>query len=133
MPHLIDTVDGAVDLILDTLPETIVMGLPLGIGKPNVLVNSLYRRIKDNPNRRLHIFTALSLERPVGGSDLERRFLAPFVDRVFGNYPDLDQSVQIIGQMFGPQAAQAFVNTFAASLQQQQTANDQQQGPPQAA
>ena len=44
-----------------------------------------------------------------------------------------DQSVQIIGQMFGPQAAQAFVNTFAASLQQQQTANDQQQGPPQAA
>lgn len=90
MSHLIETIDGAVDLILDSLPETIVMGMPLGIGKPNVLVNALYRRIKDNQNRRLHIFTALSLERPVGGSELERRFLAPFVNRVFGDYPDLD-------------------------------------------
>ena len=90
MTHLIDTIDGAVDFVLDTLPQTIVMGIPLAIGKPNVFVNALYRRIKANPARRLRILTALSLERPVGGSDLERRFLAPFVERVFGDYPDLE-------------------------------------------
>ncbi len=40
-----------------------------------------------------------------------------------------DQSIQIIASMFGPDAAQAFVNTFQAAMQQQ-PAND---GPPQAA
>jgi len=33
--------------------------------------------------------TALSLERPVGKTDLERHFLEPLVERVFGDYPDL--------------------------------------------
>jgi acyl-CoA hydrolase len=33
--------------------------------------------------------TALSLEKPQGTSELERRFLEPFVERVFGDYPDL--------------------------------------------
>jgi len=36
-------------------------------------------------------YTALSLTRPVATSDLERRFLAPFLDRHFGaGYPDLE-------------------------------------------
>jgi hypothetical protein len=54
----------AVDHVLDTdnLPGDIVLGIPLGIGKPNPFVNALYRRIKANPARRLRIITALSLE-----------------------------------------------------------------------
>jgi acyl-CoA hydrolase len=79
----------AVDHVLDTLPGDIVLGIPLGIGKPNPFVNALYDRIKANPARRLRIVTALSLEKPVGHSDLERHFLEPLVERVFGDYPDL--------------------------------------------
>jgi len=86
----IDSIDAAVDLVLDTIPGDIVMGIPLGIGKPNPFVNALYRRIKGNPARKLRIVTALSLEKPVGHSDLENHFLAPLVERVFADYPDLD-------------------------------------------
>ena len=89
-PLFISAIDAAVDHVLDRIPGDIVLGIPLGIGKPNPFVNALYRRIKGNPARRLRIVTALSLERPVGNSDLERHFLAPLVERVFADYPDLE-------------------------------------------
>lgn len=85
----IDTLSTAVDQVLDRIPGDIVLGIPLGIGKPNPFVNALYERIKANPSRRLRIVTALSLEKPVGHSDLERHFLEPLVERVFADYPDL--------------------------------------------
>lgn len=88
--RLIDSIDAAVDHVLDTIAGDVVLGIPLGIGKPNPFVNALYRRIKANPTRRLRIVTALSLEKPVGASDLERHFLEPLVERVFADYPDLD-------------------------------------------
>ncbi|HEX4870324.1 MAG TPA: acetyl-CoA hydrolase/transferase C-terminal domain-containing protein [Moraxellaceae bacterium] len=77
------------DLIARTGPR-LVLGIPLGIGKPNPWVNALYRRVRDDQFLSLHIFTALSLEKPKAHSDMEARFLGPFVERVFGNYPDLD-------------------------------------------
>lgn len=89
-PLVIDRLDAAVDRVLDTLPGDIVLGLPLGVGKPNPFVNALYRRVKASATRKLTIITALSLERPVGKSDLERHFLEPLVERVFRDYPDLD-------------------------------------------
>jgi len=89
-PLTIASLEAAVDHVLDHIDGTIVLGAPLGIGKPNPFVNALYRRVKANPARRLRIITALSLEKPVGKSDLERHFLEPLVDRVFGDYPDLD-------------------------------------------
>lgn len=89
-PLTIDSIAAAVDVVLDTVKGDIVLGIPLGIGKPNPLVNALYRRIKANPKRKLTIVTALSLEKPVGKSDLERHFLEPLVARVFDDYPDLD-------------------------------------------
>ena len=85
----IDSLDAAVDHVLDRVAGDIVLGIPLGVGKPNPFVNALYRRIKANPARRLCIVTALSLEKPVGHSDLERHFLEPLVNRVFADYPDL--------------------------------------------
>ena len=91
---VIDDLSAAVDHVLATVEGDIVLGLPLGIGKPNPFVNLLYQRIKAmgsaTPPRRLKIITALSLEKPVGKSDLERHFLEPLVERVFKDYPDLD-------------------------------------------
>jgi acyl-CoA hydrolase len=89
-PLMIDSIDAAVDHLLDTIPGDIVLGIPLAIGKPNPFVNALYRRIKGNPARKLRIITALSLEKPVGKSELEQHFLEPLVERVFGDYPDLE-------------------------------------------
>ncbi|MBL8297417.1 MAG: acetyl-CoA hydrolase [Rhodanobacteraceae bacterium] len=67
------------------------LAAPLGLGKPNVLLNALYRAVLADTSQTLHIFTALSLARPVAKSDLERRFLGPFLERQFGaDYPDLD-------------------------------------------
>ncbi len=88
-PLYIDSIEAAVDHVLDTVSGDIVLGIPLAIGKPNPFVNALYRRIKANPARRLRIVTALSLEKPVGKSELEEHFLAPLRERVFEDYPDL--------------------------------------------
>jgi acyl-CoA hydrolase len=66
------------------------LGAPLGLGKPNALINALYAHAENDPQFRLTLFTALSLERPRAKGDLERRFLQPFLERQFGaDYPDL--------------------------------------------
>jgi len=79
-----------VDELIGRVGNRIVLGLPLGLGKPNHFVNELYKRARENPDLDLTICTALSLERPRWSSDLERRFLEPFVERLFGGYVDLD-------------------------------------------
>ncbi|OCT26225.1 acetyl-CoA hydrolase/transferase C-terminal domain-containing protein [Pseudomonas putida] len=89
MPHRC-SIDQAVDQVLARLPAHIHMGLPLGLGKPNAFVNALYARIRGLPERRLTIYTALSLGRPPLGDGLQRRFLEPFVERVFADYEELD-------------------------------------------
>ncbi|SFU87565.1 Acyl-CoA hydrolase [Polaromonas sp. YR568] len=93
-PLVIPTLAQAVEHVLTAIEGDIVLGLPLGIGKPNPFVNLLYRRIKamgsDARPRRLKIITALSLEKPEGKSELEQNFLTPLVERVFKDYPDFD-------------------------------------------
>src|SRR5690606_17262122 len=84
------TVEQAVDQIIEKTGGHIRLGLPLGLGKPNQLDNALYQRIRQNPAHSLQIFNALSLGRPRAGSDLEKRFLAPFAERVFADYVELD-------------------------------------------
>ncbi|MFK3718080.1 acetyl-CoA hydrolase/transferase C-terminal domain-containing protein [Pseudomonas fulva] len=86
--HL-SSIDQAVEQVLSRLPTHIHMGLPLGLGKPNAFVNALYARIRELPERRLTIYTALSLGRPALGDGLQRRLLEPFVERVFGDYEEL--------------------------------------------
>lgn len=83
-------IDDCLDDVITRMGPRLVLGIPLGIGKPNPLVNALYARAKANPGLKLKILTALSLEKPKASSDMESRFLDPFVARVFGNYPDLD-------------------------------------------
>ena len=79
-----------VEAIIAKVGPRLVVGAPLGIGKPNHLVNALYRRVASDPKLRMRLVTALSLERPTGKSDLEKRFLDPFAARVFGDYPELE-------------------------------------------
>jgi acyl-CoA hydrolase len=90
LPVRYDDVGECVDATLRRLGNRIVIGAPIGIGKPNHLLNEFYRRAGRDPSLRLTIFTALSLGRPVPGNDLEARFLEPFVARVFGDYVELD-------------------------------------------
>ncbi|WP_374599999.1 acetyl-CoA hydrolase/transferase C-terminal domain-containing protein [Niveibacterium sp.] len=88
-------IEDSIDALIDRVGKNIVMAMPLGIGKPNAWINALYRRAKADPTLKLKIFTALSLDRPRGKSALEQRFLGPFVERVFGNYPDMDYSIDV--------------------------------------
>ena len=83
------SIDQAVEQVLAHLPAHIHMGLPLGLGKPNAFVNALYARVRELPERQLTIYTALSLGRPPLGDGLQRRFLEPFVERVFADYEEL--------------------------------------------
>lgn len=89
-PQLLDNVDTAVDTILERLGPDIRIGMPLGLGKPIQLINALYQRAKADPSLQLRILTALSLEKPKPGSELEARFLQPFIDRVFDDCPELE-------------------------------------------
>lgn len=94
-PISYQSVDACVDDVIERVGQRIVLAIPLGIGKPNHLANGFFRKAKANPTLHLKIITALTLERPQGSSELEARFLGPFVERVFGDYPDLDYALAI--------------------------------------
>jgi acyl-CoA hydrolase len=84
------SIDRAVEEVLERLPAHIHMGMPLGLGKANRFANALYARIQQLPDRQLTIYTALALGRPTLGDGLQKRFLEPFVERVYGDYLELD-------------------------------------------
>jgi acyl-CoA hydrolase len=90
MPRIFDDVAECVESTLKRVGPHIVLALPLGIGKPNPLVNEFYRRAQRDPRIRLKIFTALSLRAPVWHGELERRFIEPLVERLFGDDVPLD-------------------------------------------
>ncbi len=89
MPHAC-TLEQAVDRVLSEIDGPIHLGLPLGLGKPNRWVNALYARVRETPERQMTIYTALCLARPRADQDLQQRFLEPFVERVYADYPELD-------------------------------------------
>ena len=62
---------------------------PLGLGKPNLLLNDIYARAKADPSLKLTLFTALSLN-PPHAAGVAGRFLTPFAKRQWGSdYPVL--------------------------------------------
>jgi acyl-CoA hydrolase len=75
--------------IIADVGKTIVLGLPLGLGKANHIANALFARAVADPSIKLSIFTALTLEKPRPSSELERRFIGPIIERLFGGYPEL--------------------------------------------
>jgi acyl-CoA hydrolase len=90
MPQLFDDVGEIVEEALRRVGKKVVLALPLGIGKPNLIANEFFRRARARPDLDLTIVTALSLRKPTGSSDLEKRFVEPLAARIFGNYPDLE-------------------------------------------
>ena len=78
----------AEDIIRD-VGTNLVVGLPLGLGKANHVINALYARAVADRSIKLTLFSALTLEKPRPGNLLERRFIGPVIDRLFGGYPDL--------------------------------------------
>ena len=77
------------DAIIAEVGPRIVLALPLGLGKANHIANAIYARAAADPQIKLTIFTALTLEKPHYGNEMERRFLEPVIERLFGGYPEL--------------------------------------------
>ena len=88
-----DSVELCVDEIIAKVGNDLRVAAPLAAGKPNQVLNALYQRVKANPQLKMTLFTALSLEKPKGRSDLEKRFVEPMAERLFKDYPDLDYEV----------------------------------------
>ncbi len=78
----------AEDIIRD-VGTRLVVGLPLGLGKANHIANALYARAAADRGIDLTFLSALTLEKPKPSNMLERRFITPVIERLFGGYPDL--------------------------------------------
>jgi acyl-CoA hydrolase len=87
-PALFDNPDVLAQTIVREVGRNIVLALPLGLGKGTHVANALYAIAVAEHSIRLKIFTALTLERPRSGSELERRFIEPAMERLFGDYPE---------------------------------------------
>jgi len=90
MPKMFASANDIADDIIRDVGPNLIVGLPLGLGKANHIINALYRRAVDDRTIKLTLFSALTLEKPKPAADLERRFIAPVIDRLFGGYPDLE-------------------------------------------
>jgi len=89
MPKIFADPDAIAEDIIRDVGTNLVVGLPLGLGKANHIVNALYARAAADRGINLTFFSALTLEKPRPSNLLERRFIAPVIDRLFGGYPDL--------------------------------------------
>jgi len=78
----------AEDIIRD-VGTKLVVGLPLGLGKANHIANALFARAVADRTIDLTFFSALTLEKPRPSNLLERRFITPVIERLFGGYPEL--------------------------------------------
>ncbi|MDT8409630.1 MAG: acetyl-CoA hydrolase/transferase C-terminal domain-containing protein [Wenzhouxiangellaceae bacterium] len=89
-------INETVDRVIERVGKRIVVGLPLGLGKPNRLINALYRRACNDASIELEIVTALSLDPPQPRHWLEARLMTPILERLFGaDYPRLDYLVDL--------------------------------------
>jgi hypothetical protein len=89
MPKLFSDPEAIAEDIIRDVGTNLVVGLPLGLGKANHIINALYARAAADRSIKLTFFSALTLEKPRPSNLLERRFSAPVIERLFGAYPDL--------------------------------------------
>jgi hypothetical protein len=89
MPKIFSDPEAIAEDIIRDVGTHLVVGLPLGLGKANHIANALYARAIADRGINLTFFSALTLEKPAPSNILERRFISPVIDRLFGGYPDL--------------------------------------------
>src|SRR5580692_11693699 len=89
MPKIFTDPEAIAEDIIRDVGTNLVVGLPLGLGKANHIVNALYARADADRSISQTFFSALTLEKPKPSNLLERRFIAPVIERLFGGYPDL--------------------------------------------
>jgi hypothetical protein len=89
MTKLFSDPEAIVEDIIRDVGTRLVVGLPLGLGKANHIVNALYARAVADRSINLTFCSALTLEKPRPSNLLERRFISPVIERLFGGYPDL--------------------------------------------
>ena len=77
MPTMFTDADAIADDIIRDVGRKLVVGLPLGLGKANHIVNALYARAVADRSIDLTFFSALTLEKPKPSSLLEARFITP--------------------------------------------------------
>jgi hypothetical protein len=95
MPKIFSDPAAIADEIIREIGPRLVVGLPLGLGKANHIVNALYRRAAADRAIDLTFFSALTLEKPRPSNELEKRFITPVIDRLFGGWPDLDYAAAL--------------------------------------
>jgi acyl-CoA hydrolase len=86
----LNTVEECVEQTIARVGKKLILGAPLGLGKPVQLMNAFYRRVAADPSLSLHIYTALSLELPAPASHIEASLAGPIIERLFGDYEELD-------------------------------------------
>src|SRR5579871_775830 len=105
MPKLFSDPEAIVEDIIRDVGTNLVVGLPLGLGKANHIVNALYARAVADRAIKLTFLSALTLEKPRPSNLLERRFISPVIDRLFGGYPDLAYADALRANPFPPNVA----------------------------
>ncbi len=86
MPKLFSDPEAIAEDIIRDVGTDLVVGLPLGLGKANHIINALYARAAADRSISLTLLSALTLEKPRPSNLLERRFIAPVIERLFGGY-----------------------------------------------
>src|SRR6201747_1422057 len=89
MPKLFADPEAVAEDIVRDVGTDLVVGLPLGLGKANHVINALYARAVDDRSINLTFFSALTLEKPKPSHLLQKRFIGPVSERLFGGYPAL--------------------------------------------
>jgi acyl-CoA hydrolase len=87
-PRCLTDVADCVEQVLARVGRRVVLCAPIGAGKPVALLNEFWRRALADPSIELTILTGLTLARPRGSSELERRLVEPMAARIFGDIPD---------------------------------------------
>lgn len=86
--HCHSNYENAAKKIINAVGKTIVIGVPLGIGKPIGLLNALYTLATADESIALTIVTGLTLSRPSFSNNLEEKLISPILDRLLKNYED---------------------------------------------
>ena len=94
-PQIFTNADEMADFIYDKMNNDVKFGTQLALGKPNFILNAIYKRALKDPNVKLQVLTALTPLPPKWGSDLERRMLEPITKRVWGECELLQYALDV--------------------------------------